>query len=72
MIHKLMSGDFLHSKRHGKGTMTYSSGNVYEGDWLEDKRTGHGSMKWFDRNETYTGEWKVILLTFPIPVDCFN
>lgn len=29
------AGDWHENRRHGRGTMTYASGNVYEGDWVE-------------------------------------
>ncbi|CAN0438405.1 unnamed protein product, partial [Ascophyllum nodosum] len=44
--------------RHGRGTMTYASGNTYEGDWVEDRKEGEGIMTWVHRRERYTGEWK--------------
>lgn len=32
------AGDWHKNCRHGRGTMTYASGNVYEGDWVEVSR----------------------------------
>lgn len=32
------AGDWHENCRHGRGTMTYASGNVYEGSWVEVSR----------------------------------
>ena len=33
-------------------------GNIYEGMWINDIRHGEGTMRWFDKNQTYTGQWE--------------
>jgi hypothetical protein len=41
---------------HGKGTMTWDNGDVYDGNWKYGKMSGQGTMKW--HNEvSYTGNW---------------
>ena len=30
----------LDGKRHGRGTLKYSSGDVYVGEWKDDKKHG--------------------------------
>ena len=32
--------------QHGKGTMYYYNGDLYEGDWINDKREGQGTYTW--------------------------
>lgn len=36
-------GEFRLGKRHGKGTMVWSDGSVFDGDWLNDERA-YGKM----------------------------
>lgn len=43
--------------KHGHGTMTYPSGNVYTGEWRYNLKHGAGEMIWKDRGESYDGEW---------------
>ena len=31
-------GEYRNNVRHGKGTMTYSDGSIFEGWWVEDKK----------------------------------
>ena len=26
--------------------------------WVNDVRHGEGTMRWFDKNQTYTGQWE--------------
>lgn len=30
--------------RHGKGTLTYKNGSIYEGEWQRGMKWGHGKM----------------------------
>ncbi|KAL8709850.1 MAG: hypothetical protein Q9220_005466 [cf. Caloplaca sp. 1 TL-2023] len=41
---------------HGRGTLIYSSGDVYIGDWASDLRSGQGTMA-YASGDTYTGAW---------------
>ncbi len=43
-------------RRHGKGTMTYSTGDVIEGEWKDDSLNGFGKIKYASGN-TYEGNW---------------
>lgn len=51
-------GDWVDNVRQGFGTRRYPSGNVYEGMWYRNRRHGLGTMQWFDRNQSYTGNWE--------------
>ena len=44
-------------EKHGKGRMTWASGNSYDGCWEEDKPHGEGTKKWASSNDKYEGEW---------------
>lgn len=57
-------GEWKNGQKHGKGRMQYASGNVYEGEWRDNVKHGFGTMKWVDRNQEYTGEWKVWWIDF--------
>jgi hypothetical protein len=35
-------GDFKHGDIHGKGTMKWADGRIYEGEWRAGERHGHG------------------------------
>lgn len=50
-------GCFVHSKRQGKGTMQYPSGNVYTGEWHQNKQEGRGVLL-VPGGDVYEGEWK--------------
>lgn len=39
-------GNFLNSKRHGKGVLTLSDGTKYDSEWMNDLRHGHGREVW--------------------------
>lgn len=39
----LLAGEWKDDKRHGKGSYTYSQGDVYTGDWADDERHGLGT-----------------------------
>lgn len=40
--------------RHGKGTLLYTNGNVYEGAWVQGAATGRGKKKWAN-GDAYEG-----------------
>jgi len=44
-------------KPHGKGTMTWKNGDVYDGQWKYGKMFGLGTMKWNNKT-SYTGNWR--------------
>ena len=53
-------GTLFTKKRHGKGKMTYTNGDVYEGEWKDDKRCGMGELyrkKIVGTSYSYKGEW---------------
>ena len=41
---------------HGKGTMRYSNGNVYEGEFFENKINGKGKCT-YPNGDVYDGDW---------------
>ena len=51
-------GEWKEGAKSGKGTMQWSTGNVYVGEFVRNCREGQGRMQWMDRNEIYIGEWK--------------
>jgi hypothetical protein len=51
-------GDWINNQKFGWGIRHYPSGNTYEGMWVSDVRHGEGTMRWFDKNQTYTGQWE--------------
>ena len=44
-------GDFLNSKRHGKGVMVYHNGRVYEGAWENDFKHGKGYERFINNSK---------------------
>ena len=42
---------------HGKGTMTWNTGDVYDGQWRYGKMSGRGTMMWHN-GTSYTGNWR--------------
>lgn len=38
----MYESQFILSKRHGEGKMTYVNGNVYQGNWKDDMKDGSG------------------------------
>lgn len=50
-------GYVVDGKRHGRGKMMYTTGDIYDGEWHEDKRHGQGKMRYTD-GTYYDGEWK--------------
>jgi len=51
-------GEWVDNIRQGFGTRRYPSGNIYEGMWYKNRRHGLGTMHWFDRNQSYSGNWE--------------
>jgi len=47
---------FIGGKHHGKGKMTFASGDSYEGDWKDGFRHGKGIMV-LASGGRYEGEW---------------
>ena len=50
-------GEFHSDMKQGKGTMTYSNGDVFEGDWAADQKEGQGKMSWISLKQEYEGTW---------------
>lgn len=53
----LVKGFWRAGKKHGKGTMTFATGDVYEGEMINDLRHGKGTYK-FVNGDVYTGQWE--------------
>lgn len=55
--------------KHGKGKMTYVSGNVYDGEWKRGQRHGEGVMHYNDgrmfHGEWHNNEWSKGVLSYP-------
>ncbi|MBR2406471.1 MAG: hypothetical protein IKB04_09630 [Clostridia bacterium] len=41
---------------HGRGKMTYKSGDAYDGEWVNDQVSGHGTYTW-KNGDVYSGAW---------------
>ncbi|KAJ8414788.1 hypothetical protein AAFF_G00023110 [Aldrovandia affinis] len=58
------TGEWLHDKKHGKGTEVYKkTGAIYDGDWKDGKRNGFGTFSTLQRAskehvKVYSGGWK--------------
>jgi hypothetical protein len=55
------AGDWLHNKKHGFGTQTWSDGGKYQGDWKSGARDGTGTLWVSERGKlrkAYTGLWQ--------------
>ena len=51
-------GEYDENKQpHGKGTMNFPGGEIYEGEFKDGKANGQGKMK-FKTGNTYSGGWK--------------
>ena len=50
-------GHVKNNLKNGQGTMTYSSGDVYEGEWRDDLYNGFGKMI-YSNGSIYEGEWE--------------
>jgi len=65
------SGSVYHQNaRHGKGTLSFSDGDVYEGEWNMGKCEGVGTMRYSETSlispvpfRSYTGAWRADLPT---------
>ena len=44
-------------KMHGRGKMTWRSGQVYEGEWKDDTRNGCRGKMIYASGNVYEGEW---------------
>lgn len=44
-------------QKHGKGTLYWMNGSIYEGDFAHDKQNGHGKHNLFN-GDVYEGEYK--------------
>jgi len=49
-------GTWRNGLREGKGTFTWTNGDVYKGQWLKDKRHGAGEYAWTDGSK-YKGNY---------------
>jgi len=54
-------GSTKFSKRHGKGSITFSNGESYTGDWFGGLKHGFGAYTWPD-GTFYEGEWKLNMM----------
>ncbi len=50
-------GGMLGEKRHGKGIMKFTNGNVYHGEFLDDQFEGNGDYTWADGRK-FKGQFK--------------
>lgn len=51
-----LQGSMLGDQRHGPGTHTTSTGDVYEGSWQYDQRHGQGTFR-AASGMVYEGSW---------------
>jgi hypothetical protein len=51
-------GDYRDGYRHGRGTMEYMDGNIYEGQWKHGQPSGSGTYTEIDTGAKYVGQWK--------------
>lgn len=47
---------YVFIQRHGKGKLTYSTGQVYDGEFVNDNINGEGEMK-YSKVSKYQGGW---------------
>ena len=45
-------------QKHGRGKISFESGDSYEGEFVNDIICGHGTFIWGTDGATFTGEWK--------------
>jgi hypothetical protein len=53
----LVTGEFLHNKKHGRGVLRYPSGGEYAGVWREDVRFGKGVFT-LPKGKKPTEDWE--------------
>ena len=51
----MYEGSFVNDKKHGRGVIRYSNGDVYEGGWVANKREGPAIYRYSD-GSVYSGE----------------
>lgn len=56
ILNNVFVGSWHEGKRCGKGTLTYSTGEIYEGDWLDNRMDGQGTLTYPD-GSYYVGGW---------------
>jgi hypothetical protein len=49
-------GEYSNDKKHGWGTFTWASGNIFKGNYKFDEWEGEGEMIWTD-GSSYKGNW---------------
>ena len=49
-------GEVVNGKRHGQGSIEYTSGHKYKGGWFLDTHKGKGTYTWTN-GQKYVGEW---------------
>jgi hypothetical protein len=50
-------GEYVEGRRHGRGTMSYTCGEVYEGEWREGRPQGDCRYSW-PSGLVFEGEWQ--------------
>eukprot|EP00879_Flechtneria_rotunda_P021841 GHRR01023031.1.p1 GENE.GHRR01023031.1~~GHRR01023031.1.p1 ORF type:complete len:297 (+),score=88.70 GHRR01023031.1:909-1799(+) len=55
-MHNRYFGQFKDGKRHGEGSLWYSSGARYEGEWEHDRKQGHG-VYGFEDGSVFAGQF---------------
>ncbi|NDF87165.1 MAG: membrane-binding protein, partial [Gammaproteobacteria bacterium] len=50
-------GEFKEGKRHGKGTISFVSGDKYVGGFEDSKKEGEGTYTWAN-GDKYVGDHK--------------
>lgn len=57
LFRKVYSGEWVDGKRHGKGTLEWKNGAIYQGQWKEDTLSGIGSFYLPASGVEYEGEF---------------
>jgi len=58
LFRKVYSGEWVDGKRHGKGTLEWRNGAVYQGQWKQDTLCGIGSFHLPASGVEYEGEFQ--------------
>merc|ERR1712137_85420 len=58
LYRKVYTGEWVDGKRHGKGTLEWRNGAVYQGQWDQDSLSGIGSFYLPASGVQYEGEFK--------------